>query len=85
MEKLGLGEYILGHKCFGDTGTHKGETVRRLMAEHHIENAAYVGDTQGDLDAAEDAGIDFIFASFGFGDPTHWTHKISRFEDLLEL
>ena len=85
IQKLGLGDYILGHKCFGDTGTHKGETIRRLMAEHQIQNAAYVGDTQGDLDAAENAGIDFIFASYGFGAPQRYAARIDAFEELLEL
>ena len=85
IQKLGLGDYILGHKCFGDTDTHKGETIRRLMAEHQIQNAAYVGDTQGDLDAAENAGIDFIFASYGFGAPQRYAARIDAFEELLEL
>lgn len=85
IEKLGLTGLIEGHLCFGDTGTEKGETIRRLMKEHKIQSAAYIGDTQGDLDAAAAAGIPFIFASYGFGNPTHWDAKIEKFEDLLAL
>ena len=85
IEKLGLGDYISGHLCFGDTGAEKGVTIRRLMERHGIESAAYIGDTQGDLEAAEMAGIDFIFAAYGFGDPAHWTAKIQEFGELLEL
>lgn len=85
MEKLGLTEYISGHLCFGDTGTEKGETIRRLMAQHGITSAAYIGDTQGDQDAAELAGIPFIFAAYGFGEPKHWAAKIENFEELLTL
>ena len=85
IEKLGLTGLIVGHLCFGDTGTEKGETIRRLMKEHKIQSAAYIGDTQGDLDAAAAAGIPFIFASYGFGNPTHWDAKIEKFEDLLAL
>ncbi len=83
IEKLGLGEYISGHLCFGDTGTEKGETIRRLMERHHIESAAYIGDTEGDWEAAEQAGIDFIFAAYGFGNPQSYVAKIEKFEDLL--
>ena len=36
-------------------------------------------------DAAAAAGIPFIFASYGFGNPTHWDAKIEKFEDLLAL
>ena len=85
IRKMGLDKLIRGHLCFGDTGTTKGQTILRLMREHNIESAAYIGDTQGDLDACEEAGIPFIFAAFGFGDPAHWDAKIEKFEDLLEL
>ena len=85
MEKLGLTPYIRGHLCFGDTGTEKGETIRRLMEKHGITSAAYIGDTQGDLDAARQAGIPFIFAAYGFGNPEHWEAKIDCFSQLEEL
>ena len=85
IRKLGLEEYISGHMCFGDTGREKGETIRRLMERHGIENAGYVGDTQGDLEAAEQAGIDFIFAAYGFGKPQRYTAKIQSFAELLKL
>jgi len=85
IRKMGLEKLIQGHLCFGDTGTTKGQTILRLMKEHNIESAAYIGDTQGDLEACEEAGIPFIFAAFGFGNPTHWDARIEKFEDLLEL
>jgi phosphoglycolate phosphatase len=85
IEKLGLTDYISGHLCFGDTGTEKGETIRRLMEKYAIYNAAYVGDTQGDYEATVRAGIPFIFAAYGFGQPERWDGKIDRFEELLNL
>ena len=85
IRKMGLEKLIQGHLCFGDTGTTKGQTILRLMKEHNIQSAAYIGDTQGDLEACEEAGIPFIFAAFGFGNPTHWVARIEQFEDLLEL
>ena len=85
IEKMGLEGLILDHLCFGDTGTPKGETIRRLMEKNGIENAAYIGDTQGDLEASEAAGLPFIFCAYGFGEPDHWYARIERFEDLLKL
>lgn len=85
IEKLGLQGLIRDHMCFGDTGTPKGETIRRLMERNNITNAAYIGDTQGDLDASEAAGIPFIFAAYGFGDPDHWEAKIQSIQELLAL
>ena len=85
LEKGGLESCILDHACFGDTGTCKGETIRRLMNRNGITSAAYVGDTQGDLEAAEYAGIPFIFAAYGFGKPVHWDWKIDSFDQLIRL
>ena len=85
IEKLGLGDYVLGHMCFGDTGTSKGKTIRTLMARHGIENAVYIGDTQGDLEACREAGIPFIFCAYGLGQADSWDARIEKISDLLEL
>ena len=85
IEKMGLSDLISGHLCFGDTGTCKGETIKKLMKDHNITSACYVGDTQGDLDAAELAGMPFIYCAFGFGTVDHYWKKIDTFADLLEL
>ena len=85
MDKLGLAPYIQGHMCFGDTGTSKGKTIRALMERHGIENCAYVGDTQGDYEATVEAGVPFIWCSYGFGMPEGYEAKIDSFADLLNL
>lgn len=85
MEKLGITHLFSGHLCFGDTGTCKGETIKRLMQMHHIESACYIGDTQGDLDAADLAQIPFVFCTYGFGTVTHLWKSIDKFDDLLNI
>jgi phosphoglycolate phosphatase len=83
LEKLGVERLFQGHLCYGDTLLCKGDTIRILMQRHNIGSAAYIGDTQGDLEAAEKAGIGFIFAAYGFGAPDHWDLKIEKISDLL--
>ena len=85
IEKLGLGEYIQGHMCFGDTGTSKGKTIRTLMEKHNIENCIYIGDTQGDYEATVEAEVPFLWCAYGFGNPEGYEAKINAFEDLLTL
>lgn len=85
MDKLGIRKYFSGWLCHGDTGTSKGETIRKLMADYGIENAVYIGDTQGDLEATRVAGIPFIWASYGFGTPEHWDGKIEAFSQLADM
>lgn len=85
MEKLGIRELISGHLCFGDTQAPKGETIRILMERHGITSAAYIGDTQGDAEAARDAGIPFVWASYGFGEASGWIAKADTPADLTEI
>ena len=85
MDKLGLTPYIEGHLCFGDTGTSKGKTIRKLMEKHNIGTCAYVGDTQGDYEATVEADVPFIWATYGFGTPDGYVAKIDAFADLLNL
>ena len=85
IEKLGLGEYIEGHMCFGDTGTSKGQTILTLIRKHNIGSCIYIGDTQGDLEACQEAGIPFIFCAYGLGKAESWDARIDSIEELLEM
>ena len=85
IEKLGLTPYIQDHLCFGDTGTSKGKTIRTLMAKNNIENAIYIGDTQGDYEATVEAGLPFVWCTYGFGTPEGYVAKVDNFAELLNL
>ena len=82
MDKLGIREHFEGWMCFGDTGLPKGDTIRILMERHGIDDAVYIGDTQGDLEASQVAGIPFLFCAYGFGSPERYDAKIDAFSDL---
>ena len=85
MEKMGLTPYIEGHMCFGDTGTSKGQTILTLIRKHNIGSCIYIGDTQGDLEACQEAGIPFIFCGYGLGQAESYDAKIDSIEDLLKM
>ena len=85
MDKLGLTPYFEDHLCYGDTHTSKGQTILTLMERCGIQDPVYIGDTQGDYEATIEAGVPFIWASYGFGTPEGYTHKIRKISDLLTL
>lgn len=85
IRKLGLEALIEGHLCFGDTGTSKGQTILRLMEQHNIQKPLYIGDTQGDYEATVEAGIDFAWASYGFGTPDGFVYRVESMPELLTL
>lgn len=80
-----LGKYFIDFQNWGDNKVHKGENIKLVMNRNNIKSAAYVGDTMGDAQAATLAGIDFIYASYGFGNVDNYTYAIDTFCDLLEL
>ena len=51
----------------GITGLPKADNIRLLMERNAVSEAVMVGDTFLDYEAARDAGIPFIHASYGFG------------------
>lgn len=85
MDKLGIRELFRGHLCFGDTGTDKGKTIALLMERYAIPSAFYIGDTQADCLSAHEAGVGFIWASYGFGTVEGYDARITQPRDLLSL
>ena len=64
------------------TGLTKGENIRLVMKRNGIKRAVYVGDTDGDRKAAEEAGVPFIHASYGFGDALRCDAAIQSLREL---
>ena len=70
LDVTGLTEYFTDHLCPGDTGEGKAENIRTIMARHNISDAVYIGDTEKDHQACLQAGVPFVYASYGYGDVT---------------
>ncbi len=85
LKATGFGKYFTDHLCPGDTGMAKGTNIRQIVREHHLKAPVYVGDTMGDYKACEEAGVPFIFASYGFGRVEHPYAAIQKPADLIPL
>jgi phosphoglycolate phosphatase len=85
MEKAGIESYIKDHECFGDTGRSKGENIKLIIERNNLDDVVYVGDTQGDYEATVFAGVPFVFAKYGFGNPLNCYLAISEIKELLDL
>lgn len=80
-----LASYFSDTLTHGETSLSKSENIKLLISRHDLQNAVYVGDTQGDCDAAHKAGIPMIFAQYGFGECENAEFKIESFPQLLDL
>lgn len=81
----GLSYLFEDFECPGGTGLGKGENNKLIIERNHLERAIYVGDTQGDLDSADFAGIEFVHAAYGFGTTDRKTASISSFTELIDV
>lgn len=85
MRKTGTEDCIADTLCYGDTGEGKAANTRTLVQRNGFLRPAYVGDIQGDQDAAHEAGCAFIHAAYGFGEADAPEAVIASFPELLAL
>ena len=84
---LALGEdgLVEDHLCFEDTMLDKGSNIRLCVERNDLDYAVYVGDTASDMAASENAGVDFIYAAYGFGDVDADACGIPQIQSFNEL
>ncbi len=85
LEHYGFGSYFEDIECFGNNGLKKGENIKNVVRRNNLDFAIYVGDIQGDYDAAMEAGVEFIHAAYGFGTINTAVRKINNFSDLQTI
>lgn len=79
-EKMFKGCYSVGK-----LGLTKGQGIKKIVADNGYKKAVYVGDTVMDYNSAKEADVDFIFASYGFGEAPEAKHVINGFGELIGM
>jgi len=72
-------------ECFGNDGLPKDKNIRLIVERNNLQNPVYVGDTIWDKESSGKAGVDFIYAAYGFGKIENPKVQIQNFENLLLL
>lgn len=85
LDFSGLWGNFADFESAGATGLSKGENIRLVIDRNNIEKAVYIGDTQGDLNSADFAGIPFIHAGYGFGTTDRETPQANCFAEIPEI
>lgn len=85
LEYHKLGQYFEDFECFGNTGKGKAENEKILAERNHLERVIYVGDIQGDYEATMEAGFEFVYAAYGFGNVEADVKKVTAFSKLPDL
>ena len=65
-------------------GLTKAQNIENIVKKHNLQKPVYVGDTIKDKQSSDEANVEFIFASYGFGE-VDCEKKISSLEELLDM
>ena len=85
LNTSGLKDYFSDYESYGNILLSKGENIKLVIERNHLKNPIYVGDTKGDMEASNYAGIPFVYAAYGFGKVEVFDYKINDISELLNL
>jgi len=85
LEHHNLQPYFQDHECSGRTGLPKDENLKAIISRNNLEAPIYVGDTQGDCDAAAKAGVPFFYARYGYREVEQFEHSLDKISDLTTI
>ena len=85
LNKSGLNDFFedyIGATTYNIT---KAEAMKKIIDKNNISSACYIGDIKKDMLAAEEAGIDFIHAKYGFEKNLKTDTYINDIKDLKKI
>lgn len=82
---FGLQDLFTDFESSGNSGMPKHDNIRLIIERNRLQSPVYIGDTTWDQEAAQKAGVPFVFAAYGFGDVKGSEWQLSGFGDLLHL
>ena len=85
IECSGFRHLFKDYECFGNTGLPKSENIKAVVQRNSLKTPVYVGDTQGDHEAAIAAGLPYIHMNYGFGRPLFSCPRVGSFSELVEM
>ena len=80
-----LEPYFTDYEYPGRTGKSKADNIRMVIERNGLKHPVYVGDTQGDLKAARESEVPFIYAGYGLGEAKEYDEVIDSLKDLVKL
>ncbi|MCD8151729.1 MAG: HAD family hydrolase [Clostridiales bacterium] len=83
LEHYHLENLVDDLECYGNTGRGKADNLRTVIARNGLERYWYLGDTQGDYDACAEAGVPFLWASYGFGTVDADVPQVDSLEEIV--
>ena len=80
-----LKDTLTDYICAGSSPLTKGENIKLVIERNDIDKAIFVGDTKSDEVASYEAGLPFVYASYGFGEVDRCDAVIEKFADIIDV
>ena len=77
-----ISDFITEAVTYGATLKPKEVNMKILKEKYNLTQPAYIGDTEGDCQSTKAAGLNFVFAAYGFGECKHPDISFNSFEEL---
>jgi phosphoglycolate phosphatase len=82
IDWAGINEHITDEMAHGVNFMPKNHNIKLLAEKHGLVSPVYIGDTHGDGEESRQAGVPFVFVSYGFGDTEDYDLKFDDFDSL---
>lgn len=80
-----LGKYFCDFAYEDPDTLSKGENIKKVIVRNGLNASVYIGDTQGDCNAAKLAAVPFGFAAYGFGTVDRYDYIFSSIFEIGEI
>ena len=71
--------------CWGDTNESKPLNTATVIKKNNLQKPVFIGDMEGDYEAAKDCELEFYQVTYGFGSPMEGCKAIESFPELVEI
>ncbi len=82
LQYSGLAPHFADFECWGNTGRPKADNVAAVVARQKLQHPLFIGDTEGDREAALRNGLRFVHANYGFGQVASADAAIGSLQEL---
>ncbi|WP_207533000.1 HAD family hydrolase [Desertivirga arenae] len=84
MQWAKISEYITDEMAYGVNNMPKHHNIQLLIDKYDLKTPVYIGDTEGDQQESELAGVPFVFFSFGFGKVEKYDLRFDDFKTFTD-
>lgn len=84
MKHTGTTHLFIDYMEHGQNLKPKSFNMTLLKERNSLQHPVYIGDTDSDSKASSDAGVPFVFVSYGFGQTINYALKFDSFPQVVD-